>query len=375
MSALSVLALMPHLLRPQWLLALLALPPLWWLWRRHARSDTPWRSAVDPHLLPSVLQEAPVSNHPGAWLFGIACMIAVFALAGPAWRKPVLLYTPQAPLVIALDLSSHMLVSDLPPSRLLRARLKIEQLIALRKGGQIGLIAYAGDAFTVAPLSDDANSLRDLLAALTPDTMPVDGQHADRALHRATELLTQAGFPHGTILLLSDDADAAAQTAARDAREKGYSVDVIGVGTTAGAPLPAADGTFAQDPGGAMQIARLDVDALRLLAQTGGGRYAGLTGSSDDLNALGVLDSATASTASSVAADSVGWRDCGPFLLLALLPLVAHLGFLAGAGSRWRCFTLCSMFPVQRVGGQRDERLEWTLAAHRPARGSRAALG
>jgi len=347
MNMSSLLASLPHLLRPWWLLALLALPALWWLWRRHTRSDTPWRRVVDAHLLPSVLQDAPASRHSGAWLFGLAYVIATFALAGPAWRQPVALYTPQAPLVVVMDLSSHMLVADLPPSRLLRARLKVEQLIALRKGGQIGLVAYAGDAFTVAPLSDDANSLLDLLAALTPDTMPVDGQHADRALRQAADLLKQAGFKHGTILLLTDDADAAADAAARDAHARGYAVDVIGVGTAAGAPLPAPDGTFAQDASGAMQIARLDAAALRTLAQAGGGRYAGLTGSSaDDLDSLGVLDTAMAPTINGVAADSVGWRDGGPFLLLALLPLVA-LGFRRG----WLAVALLAVFalPVQRV--------------------------
>jgi len=353
MSVSPLLTSMPHLLRPLWLFALLALPALWWLWRRHARSDTPWKRAVDPHLLPSLLQAAEGSTHAGAWLFGVAYLLAVFALAGPAWRQAVTLYTPQAPLVVVMDLSSHMLVADLPPSRLLRARLKIQQLIALRKGGQLGLIAYAGDAFTVAPLSDDANSLRDLLAALTTDTMPVDGQRADTALHRATDLLVHAGFAHGTILLLSDDADAAAQAAARDVHAKGYDVDVIGVGTAAGAPLPAPDGSFAQDATGAMRIARLDVDALRALAQAGGGRYAGLAGSSDDLNALGVLDNATKSTAS-VAADALGWRDCGPFLLLALLPLVA-LGFRRG----WLAVALLAVFALPAQRAQASETNAW----------------
>lgn len=346
MSALPMAAI-PHLLRPLWLLALLALPLLWWLWRQRERMDTPWRRIVDPHLLPGLLQEAPTSAPRGAWLFVTAYALSVFALAGPAWKQQLApLYAPVAPLVVAMDMSSHMLAADLSPSRLLHARLKVEQLVALRKGGQFGLVAYAGDAFTVAPLSDDANSMRDLLAALTPDIMPVDGQRTDLAIRRSADLLVQAGYPHGRILLLTDSADAAAQTAAREASGKGYNVDVLGVGTAMGAPLPSPDGTFAQDAGRAMQLARLDEKALRALAQAGGGNYAALSADASDMGALGVLDSHPDVIARRGDADALRWRDDGPFLLLVLLPLAA-LGFRRG----WLAVALLAMLsmPVQRV--------------------------
>jgi Ca-activated chloride channel family protein len=120
----ATIALLPHLLRPWWLLALLALPWLAWLRRRRGRTDTPWRRAVDPHLLPSLLE----SGHGGSerlapWLFATCYAIAVLALAGPAWRGPANTDVPQSPLVVVEDMSSHMLAADLPPSRLLRARL------------------------------------------------------------------------------------------------------------------------------------------------------------------------------------------------------------------------------------------------------------
>jgi Ca-activated chloride channel family protein len=338
---------LPHLLRPWWLLTLLALPLLWWLWRWRARTDTPWKRAVDPHLLPSLLQQMKASRSSAqAWLFAACYTLAALALAGPAWRQPVPAYAVQAPLVVVQDMSSHMLVADLPPSRLLRARLKVQQLIAMRKGGQIGLVAYAGDAFTVAPLSDDAHSLDDLVVALTPATMPVEGQRADRALQRATDLLAQAGFSHGTILLLSDAADDAAVQAARDAHAKGYDVDVLAVGTAAGAPLPSADGVFAQDDKGDLRIARLDAGALHRLAKAGGGRYAGLNTSTDDLAALDVLDATSMSSTTRASTEAIAWHDDGPFLLLALLPMVA-LGFRRG----WLAVALLAMLamPAHRV--------------------------
>lgn len=338
---------LPHLLRPWWLLALPALPALWWLWRRRSRADTPWTRAVDPHLLPNLLQQAEGARGSVAgWLFALAYALAVLALAGPAWRRPVATYALQSPLVVVEDMSSHMLAGDLPPSRLLQARLKVQQLIAQRKGGQMGLVAYAGEAFTVAPLSDDAHSLDDLVVALAPATMPVDGQRADRGLRRAAALLEQAGFPRGTILLLTDDVDDAARKAAHDVHAKGYDVDVIGIGTDKGAPLPAADGTFAQDDAGGLRLARLDADALRGLADAGGGRYAQLTTSNEDLAMLDVLDAASTGTAGRADGEALAWRDGGPFLLLALLPLVA-LGFRRG----WLAVALLAIWslPAPRV--------------------------
>ncbi|MBS0461410.1 MAG: VWA domain-containing protein, partial [Proteobacteria bacterium] len=254
----------PHLLRPWWLLALLALPLLGW-WRAQSRRQSPWTWAVDAHLLPALLQEAPPATRSlAAWLFALGYVIAVFALSGPAWQQVAQpTFAPQSPLVVVEDMSSHMLVADLPPSRALRERLKVQQLIDARSGGQVGLVAYAGDAFTVAPISDDAHSLDDLVVALTPDTMPVDGQRADLALRRAADLLAQAGYTHGRILLLTDAVDAQAQQAAREVRAKGYTVDVLGVGTASGAPLPSADGRFVTDVQGSPQVARLDEPSLR----------------------------------------------------------------------------------------------------------------
>ena len=347
MNAATFAAIVPHLLRPWGLLALLVLPMLWWLRRMRGNRDTPWRQAVDPHLLPSLLLAAPASKQRAAWLFGMGYALAVFALSGPSWKQlPVPLYVPSAPLVVVMDMSSHMLAADLPPSRTLRARLKVEQLIAQRKGGQLGLVAYAGDAFTVAPLSNDANSLRDLLAALAPDTMPVDGQRADRGIRRAVELLSQAGYRQGRILLFSDAADAAARAAARTALSKGYALDVIGVGTATGAPLPSNDGSFVQDSHGVMQVARLDETALRELARDGGGEYAKLQSDAGDLAALGVLDRTADATLQHGDAELRRWRDDGPFLLLALLPLAA-LGFRRG----WLAIVVLAVFamPVQRA--------------------------
>lgn len=324
-----------HFLRPAWLVALALLPLVWWGWRRHARRADPWRRICDPQLLPYLSQGAPGALRSGAapWLFGMGFVLVVLALAGPAFRlAPQAVVRMQSPLIVAVDLSDRMRSTDLKPNRIARMRFKLADLIARRGEGQTALIGYAGDAFTVAPLTDDAASLADLAAALAPDVMPLQGQRADRAIDLALQLLQDAGQPRGELLLLTDNADARAQDAARRAHAAGLSVSVLGVGTTQGAPVPQARGGFLLDNVGAILIPRLDADVLSALARAGGGRYAELSVDDADLRTLGIAAARNDAGEEVLGGDDRArqdWRDEGPWLLLALLPLAA-LAFRRG---------------------------------------------
>ena len=221
-----------HFLRPHWLWALLALPALWALWRLRQRRENVWHSVVDAHLLPHLLEQGGKAVRGAVWMGALGYAVAVFALAGPSWRQGEQpLFQSRAPLVIALDLSSAIAASDLPPSRLLQVRAKLATLLRERAGGQVALVAYAGEAFTVAPLTDDAGNVALFLDALEPDVMPVDGQDAGKAIGWSVRLLQQAGFERGEILVISDRADGAGHLAAADALRQGFRVSALGVGT------------------------------------------------------------------------------------------------------------------------------------------------
>ncbi|TLX23076.1 VWA domain-containing protein [Thermomonas fusca] len=333
MSALWAALAQLHFLRPWWLLALLLVPLLAWRLRARARRRSGWREAVDAHLLPHLLEPGGSATG-GAWTQRLALLgllLALLALAGPSLRKqPQPLWQSRQPLVVALDLSRAALARDLPPTRLAQARAKLASLLRERAGGQVALVAFAEDAYTVAPLTDDAGNVALFLDALAPDVMPADGQRIDRAIAWSQRLLQQAGFPRGDILLLTDHADAAAIAMAAKAAAAGYRVSALGLGTAQG-------GVF-ETPTGLVQ-ARLDAPSLRALATSGGGGYRALAADAADLHALGVLEPRQADGAAARGAAVAQWQDDGawllPLVLACFLPLFrrgnALVLLLAGA--------------------------------------------
>ncbi|MEL1266029.1 VWA domain-containing protein [Pseudoxanthomonas putridarboris] len=355
-----------HFLRPHWLWALLALPLLVVFWRIRRRRASAWRGRVDAHLLPHLLAPGATAARGGLIVAILAYVLAVLALAGPSWRmgeQP--LWQSRASLVVVLDLSSRITASDIPPSRLLQVRAKLARLLDARSGGQVALVVYADDAFTVTPLTEDAANIRLYLDDLSPDIMPVDGQRPARGIAWATRLLKQADARQGEILLISDRADSEARDAAAAAKSQGYTVSALGVGSAAGAAYRGSDGTIGR--------AALDSGSLQRLASAGGGRYQALTAGDADLSSLGVLLPEQAAQAEAGMGSGKAWRDEGYWLLLPLM-LLSLLAFRRGgillvAG----CLLLPMASPAhaagqdwwQRADQQQHARLEQGAQAYR----------
>jgi Ca-activated chloride channel family protein len=192
--------------------------------------------------------------------------------------------------------------------------------------GQMGLVAYAGDAYVVSPLTSDMNTIANMLPALQPEIIPVAGSRADRALEMAADLLERAGAVQGEILLITDSATARDASTAAALAQKGITTSVLAVGTTEGAPIPSGAG-FVSDDQGNVVIARLNQESLVAVASAGGGRLSRLETSIDQASPFLGSDAAEFLRRD----DSLGerWKDAGPWLVLLLLPLVAA-GFRKG---------------------------------------------
>ena len=333
-------------LRPLWLLALPLLPLAWMLVRRLHGQAGAWQRVVDAQLLPYLLEANPLRRRSAApWLAAGAWILACIALAGPAWEREKLpLLRNDAARVLALELAPTMLAADVKPSRLARARHKIHDILDASRDLQTALIGYAGDAFVAAPLTDDVETVRNLVDALDPGIMPVAGNAGGRAIEQAQRLIEQAGLADGEIILIADAAGSDGIDAARSARARGFTVSVLGVGTRAGAPVPLPQGGFLQDSAGNIVLPRLDEDGLRALADAGGGRYATLAADRSDLDQLLTDLRGSSVREREGEAASERFRDRGPWFLLALLPL-ALLSFRRG----WLLVVLVVAAPLPRA--------------------------
>ena len=323
-----------HFLRPWWFAALLPLLILLWiLWQRQLHSRS-WQDICDPELLSHLLigKSTRRANWPLAFLL-IGALIGVSALAGPTWQKqPQPVLRQQSALIIALDVSRSMLVADLKPSRLVRARLKIEDILRQRREGQTALIAFTADAFTVTPLTDDTRTIQALLGSLDPDMMPVPGSRPPKAFELAGQLLKQAGLSKGKLLLVSDeDRPQQSMAAASQLREQGLELDIIGVGTPEGAPIPLAGGGFFKDRQGNMVLPRLNESGLRELAAAGGGAYRRLAIDDSDFKVLLKDLSNRRLDEAEKGGERTGdlWQDAGVWLVWPLA-LLALCGFRRG---------------------------------------------
>lgn len=319
-----------HFLEPRWLWLLILVPVIGWIVGRRSGESRALSRIADRALLPYLLDGKPAASRAPVAAVVAASSLAVLALAGPTWdRQSQPLFAERAGQVVVVSMSPDMLAKDIVPDRLSRVRYKIRELYAANKDGMNALIAYTGEAFIVAPLTTDAHSVDDLLTALSPDTMPVTGDDPGKAIDMAADLIRHADLRGGSIVLVTDRADASAASAARRARAAGATVSVLGVGTTRGGPVPTGDGGFLKDDRGDIALAARDDASLSAVASAGGGRFVPVADGGSDVAALRAFLSGDGDGKAVSGAKAGEWQDRGPWLLLPVLLLVA-LAFRRG---------------------------------------------
>ncbi len=314
-------------IRPYWLYGFIPLIILVVYMFRHRLRNKKWESLCDKELLPYILiGDEPASRRTSAYITLLAGTLILLSLAGPTWEKlPQPVFSTQSALVVALDLSRSMNASDVNPSRLERARFKVADILQQRAEGETALLVYAGDSFTVTPLTDDAATIESQLMALTTDIIPAQGNRTDLAMSKAVELLKQAGVIQGDILLITDEVDFDRNRVLAEAiQNDGYRLSILGIGTLQGAPITMADGSFFKDRSGQIIVPTLNEEPMRQLASTGGGLYMKMTVDDEDIIGLSEYFSSNFSDddLSETDFETDVWREQGPWLLLLLVPFV-----------------------------------------------------
>lgn len=311
-----------HFLRPEWLW-LLALLPLFYSavhYFRHHQSN--WETVCDQHLLPHLLVKTGRQRSILFWLlFTIAWIIACLAMAGPTWDKIELpTVERQAGRVIVFDLSTAMLAKDISPDRLTRARFKMKDILQRYHEGQLGMVAFAKQAYVVSPLTNDAKTIEAMLEDMHPAIMPEQGENIAAGLEKAKLLLEQAGFSRGDILLVTASAVQAEDfSMAKQLVADGYHLSVLAMASKTGAPIPEQSGLLRSQK---TVMSKLDEKGLQELARLGDGRFITFSPTNQDIKQWFDQITVRQAAAKQVEQKTQQWQDQGRWLLVLLLPLV-----------------------------------------------------
>ncbi len=317
-----------HFLRPWWLLALVpavVLALTLWYQKHRARQ---WQQIVSPELLKYLLDGQTTRINP-FYLIAllVSWILASIAMAGPSWEKrPVAVEKNQQALVIMLDLSPSMMSEDLKPSRLVRARLKLIDLLRERKDGQTALLVYAGDVHVVTPLTDDVETIVNIIPALHPNVMPAEGSNTEAAVERGLKLLKDAGIPQGDLLLMTDGVIDDAQYSIIETMKQNsqYRLSIMGIGGTEPTPIPSSKGGFVRDGKRAIVTTQLNAGELQALANQTRGRYRTLGNNSSDIDYLMNLPAPEKQETQKVDREFDSWYDRGHWLVILLLPMLLY---------------------------------------------------
>lgn len=317
-----------HFLRPEWFYALLPLLIAVWMIKRWRSRATGWQGVIAGHLYQHLItgKQQSVTSLFVPFL-ALTWLLAVIALAGPTWERiPQPVYQVKTGHVLVMDMSLSMRATDISPDRLSRAKYKAIDLVNLIDEGDMGLVAYAGDAFVIIPLTEDANTLNALLPGLSPEIMPVSGSDPVQGLRLAATLLTNAGFQNGVLYWITDGVEISQMKELSDfLSETPFKVNILGVGTEEGAPIKQLNGELLKRNNGSIVVPRLNAGALQQLSRQGGGTFAELTPNDTDirqLSATGRFDNReTQDNDNNNQGDE--WREAGPYLLVLLLPIAA----------------------------------------------------
>ena len=314
-----------HFIRPLWLLAIIALIFALYLLKKYRVNQSGWHQLLPAHLAKILVDGSTKSQSLSLTLPFVIGLLAIVALAGPTWKKlPQPVYQLARGSVMIMDMSYSMYATDLSPNRLTRARYKAIDLLDQLNEGEIGLIAYAGDAFTISPLTEDINNIKLLLPSLSPDLMPALGSNPFSALTLANDMLKNAGHIEGDIYWFTDGIDNEdLQDITQWSSNHPYRLNIMGIGTLEGAPIKLTNGELMKDDSGAIVIPKLTEKALKGAANRGNGYYARMTNSSDDIKYLvsqPIVQDDDKKSESAQTGDQ--WQEFGPYVLLLVLPLV-----------------------------------------------------
>ena len=191
-------------------------------------------------------------------------------------------------VIIAMDISNSMLAQDVQPSRLEKSKRLVSRLVDEIDNDKVGLIVFAGDAFTQLPITSDYISAKMFLSSINPEMISTQGTAIGAAINLAARSFTPNEASDKAIIVITDgeNHEDDAVGAAKAAAEKGIHVNVVGMGDPKGAPIPLEGGNYMKDNAGNVVITKLSEQMAQEIAAAGNGMYVRADNTNSALKAL-----------------------------------------------------------------------------------------
>ncbi len=247
---------------------------------------------IKPRMWPLVLrgEDAGIEEEVSGRLPWVALILVILALAGPRWTHENETISRQgSDIAVVMDISRSMWARDVKPDRLSREKQELHDFLERLNGDRVALVAFAGRAFTVVPLTTDYGAVIRFAAQLAPEYVTAQGSNLARGLEAAARALSSARGRGRAVVLLTDGEDyprGEALTAARHLAAAHIPLFILGIGTGKGGLIPTPRGTFVHDSSGHAVLSRLQEDHLKALTQAAGGMYVRMRWDDDDWSTL-----------------------------------------------------------------------------------------
>ncbi|MDD2298518.1 MAG: VWA domain-containing protein [Fermentimonas sp.] len=240
------------------------------------------------------------------WLIFAALCVGIIMLARPQFGTKVETVEKEGiELVIAIDVSNSMLAEDVSPNRLERAKQILSRLIDVRANDKVGLIVFAGEAYIQMPLTSDTQSAKIFLNTIDPSLVPIQGTAIGQAISLGMSSFSSDQEVSKAMIIITDGEDHEGNAAgiAADAAKAGIQINIIGIGSPDGSPLPSNEygSNFMTDNEGNVVVSRLNEQMGMEIAQSGQGLYVRADNSNRAVQALvAQLDELETTTSSSL---------------------------------------------------------------------------
>lgn len=258
-------------LYPLWFLALIPLGLLVFIQRKNKNTT----GLIAPHIAKQLGMTQKTQGNGFTFGLVLAWLCVTTALAGPSFGyKDSPSFQLSGARVLVMDMSRSVYATDIKPNRLTQEKYKAKDLLPYWKEGMTGLVAYANNSYLVSPLTEDSQTLANLITNLSPEIMPYKGKgsNLEAAINQSIEMMTKSGHQQGDIIVLTDGISNQ-QLDKVMSRVKGtkWRISLLGIGTKNGAPIELPSGQLLTDRSGKTVVATLDPDPLVTLAQATNG--------------------------------------------------------------------------------------------------------